>query len=84
MNLGTIWDRFVEKTRGQKSRATVPLTIDIIIVKGNYKALKLCLKAHSKAKYYQYCVQIYMRQQINISERFKGGGEGGIVWPCSL
>ncbi len=25
MNLGTIWGRFVEKTGGQKSRATVPL-----------------------------------------------------------
>ncbi len=25
MNSGTIWGRFVEKTRGQKSRATVPL-----------------------------------------------------------
>jgi hypothetical protein len=26
VNSGTIWGRFVEKTRGQKSRATVPLT----------------------------------------------------------
>jgi hypothetical protein len=25
VNLGTIWGRFVEKTEGQKSRATVPL-----------------------------------------------------------
>jgi hypothetical protein len=25
VNSGTIWGRFVEKTRGQKSRATVPL-----------------------------------------------------------
>jgi hypothetical protein len=25
VNSGTIWDRFVEKPRGQKSRATVPL-----------------------------------------------------------
>ncbi len=25
MNSGTIWGRFVEKTRGQKSPATVPL-----------------------------------------------------------
>ncbi len=25
MNSGTIWGRFVEKTRGKKSRATVPL-----------------------------------------------------------
>ncbi len=56
------------------------LTIDIIVVKGNYKALKLYLKAHSKAKYYQYCVQIYIRLQINISKRFKGwgGGRGGL------
>jgi hypothetical protein len=28
VNSGTIWDRFVEKTRGQKSRATVPLRGD--------------------------------------------------------
>ncbi len=27
MNSGTIWGRFVEKTRGQKSRATVPLRV---------------------------------------------------------
>ncbi len=25
MNSGTIWGQFVEKTRGKKSRATVPL-----------------------------------------------------------
>jgi hypothetical protein len=26
MNEGPIWDRFMKQTRGQKSRATVPLT----------------------------------------------------------
>ncbi len=28
MNSGTIWGRFVEKTRGKKSRATVPLILN--------------------------------------------------------
>jgi hypothetical protein len=27
VNSGTIWGRFVEKTRGKKSRATVPLRV---------------------------------------------------------
>jgi hypothetical protein len=27
VNSGTIWGRFMEKTRGQKSRATVPLKV---------------------------------------------------------
>jgi hypothetical protein len=31
MNSGTIWVRFVEKTRGQKSRATVPLRMADIL-----------------------------------------------------
>jgi hypothetical protein len=29
MNSGTIWGRFVEKPRGQKSRATVPLKVTL-------------------------------------------------------
>ena len=29
VNLGTIWGRFVEKTGGQKSRATVPLSMTV-------------------------------------------------------
>ncbi len=35
MNSGTIWVRFVEKTRGQKSRATGPLSAEAYL--GNRK-----------------------------------------------
>jgi hypothetical protein len=33
MNSGTIWVRFVEKTRGQKSRATVPLMMKLTMLR---------------------------------------------------
>jgi hypothetical protein len=41
MNQGTIWDRLMEKTRGRKSRATVPLN------KNNFAYLNSADFSHS-------------------------------------
>ncbi len=47
MNSGTIWGRFVEKLRGKKSRATVPLTLFSLLGRGfhsldrSYKSISL-------------------------------------------
>jgi hypothetical protein len=57
VNSGTRWDRFVEKTRGQKSRATVPLNKLVVVYA--FTLLYNTLLLLQPGAQYPFCLVLY-------------------------